>query len=42
MEQLKCRCKPLKCRYNPLEDKVVILISKKRCLIVDNCVLIKK
>ena len=31
-----------KCNYNPLEDKVVILISKKRCLIVDNGVLIKK
>ena len=30
------------CTYNPLENKVGILVSKKRCIINSNSILIKK
>jgi len=30
------------CTYNELENKVAILVSKKRCVITSNSILIKK
>lgn len=30
------------CTYNPFENKVCILVSKKRCIIDSNSILIKK
>jgi hypothetical protein len=30
------------CTYNPLKNKVAILVSKKRCIISSNSILIKK
>jgi len=30
------------CNYNPMKDYVAILVSKKRCIIKDNKIFIKK
>lgn len=32
----------MECNYNPLINKVAILVSKKRCVIVNNSISIKK